>query len=208
MKIIQPSVELLDPPSYEEVIHRIERAARECYQSKVCGGVRGERLVIHLMRRGHHAMIEHAPRLRAFLICDRGVSHELVRHRIAAYAQQSTRYCDSKNGIEVIQPLGLQPGLQDNALSAWLLAMQSSEDAYRALRDQGITPEIARSVLPTALATRLHACMNMRQWCNVLKSRTAPAAHPQMRQLMLPLLAECRRRYPAIFENCDCEVRA
>jgi thymidylate synthase (FAD) len=162
----------------------IERIGRVCYKSEdritesSAGG-----FVRMLIQRGHEAMIEHAS-ASFHIVCDRGVSHEIVRHRIASYAQESTRYCNyskDKFGSEitVIEP----PGLDDHGREAWKLSMSIVEKSYSVLIELGQKPEIARSVLPMCLKTEIVMTANLREWRHFLKLRTAPTAHPQMREV-------------------------
>jgi thymidylate synthase (FAD) len=178
MKIVSARVELLwNTPDPEKAI---EVAARTCYKSEDrITETSHVALITHLLKRGHTAMFEFAD--ACFRItCDRGVSHELVRHRIASFAQESTRYCNySGKGIEVIYP----PGLNDATTGEWFIAMTVAEERYCAMITADIPPQIARSVLPNSLKTEVVMKTNFRSWLNFLRLRTAPAAHPQMRQI-------------------------
>ena len=150
-------------------------------------------------------MIEHCS-LSAKFICDRGVSHELVRHRIASFAQESTRYCNyskSKFGSEitVIQP---QFDTWDSHLfDVWKESCEWAERYYFKLLSSGATPQEARSVLPNSLKTEVVVTMNFRAWRHFLKLRTAKDAHPQMREITIPLLNELKEKLPEIFEDIE-----
>ena len=126
-------------------------------------------------------MIEHAS--ASFrIITDRGISHEIVRHRLASYAQESTRYCNYtkdkfENKITVICP----PGLGENV--AWLYACEQAEQAYLRLVREGVKPEIARSVLPTCLKTEIVMTANFREWRHFISLRGGKGAHPQIREI-------------------------
>lgn len=181
MKTVQPAV-LLEAytPQAQGVI---ECAGRTCYRSEgKAGPDTAGPFVRMLIRRGHESVLEHASATLRF-VCDRGVSHELVRHRLASFSQESTRYCDyaKADGIEFIEPPGLTGGVRDT----WRHAVTSAEHRYRELRSLGVPPEIARSVLPTALRTEIVVTANFREWRTILKQRCAPQAHPQMREVML-----------------------
>lgn len=204
MKIIQPSFEILAPCALDAVtrkdaLHAIARAARTCYKSS---GTDDATLVMQLVRNGHHAMLEHYSMTMRFVV-DRGVSHEIVRHRMASYAQESTRYCnygaDKFGGeIAVICPPGL-PGLDR---CEWESACRKAEAAYLAMLNDGIPPEIARSVLPHALATTVVMTANLREWRHFLALRavgTTGKPHPQIKEVAVPLLRTVANWLPEVF---------
>lgn len=206
VKVIEPTF-AFESPIGEDLLLSIERAARTCYKSedKIAPGS-ASKLVRMLIERGHEAMLEHSS-LSIRFICDRGVSHELVRHRLAAFAQESTRYCNyskDKFGeeITVIKP----PFWPVSSLQYefWLNAMKNCERAYMNLIASGATAQEARSVLPNSLKTEIVVTANLREWRHILRLRTSSAAHPQMRQLMVPLLGLLRTSVPVIFEDVEC----
>lgn len=206
MKIIQPRTELLVTPSYSDMLRTIEFAGRVCYKSeeKITNDS-AEEFVRKILKRGHEAVIEHGS-LTVKFICDRGVSHELVRHRLASYCQESTRYCNySKKqfggDITFIEPFFLEKGT--HAYDLWKDAMQKCEWTYFELLDLGLTPQEARSVLPNALKTEVIMTANLREWRHFLKLRTADAAHPQMRELTRPLLDVWKDMFPVFFEDIN-----
>ena len=208
MKIIKPNYEILTPISDGglEELKLIERIGRVCYKSEeriTEDGQSARKFVKMLLDRGHEAMIEHSM-LSVRFICDRGVSHELVRHRAASYAQESTRYCDyskDKFGSEitVIAPFYLREG--SDRWKAWMKSCEAAEEAYFTLLAKDLSPQAARVVLPTCLKTEVVVTANYREWRHILRLRTAPNAHPQMREIMLPLLDELRERIPIVFDN-------
>lgn len=156
-----------------------------------------------IIDRGHESMIEHSSLSIKFTV-DRGVSHELVRHRIASFAQESTRYCNyskDKFGkeITVIEPCFFSP-LSDS-YTFWKHAMENAEAHYFSLLDSGATPQEARSVLPNSTKTEITITANYREWRNFFRLRTAKAAHPQMREVTIPLLAELKGKLPVIFDD-------
>ena len=162
-----------------------------------------EILVKMLISRGHEAMIEHSSLSVNFTV-DRGVSHELVRHRIASFAQESTRYCNySKdkfdNGVTFIKPFFFEEGTVGYGL--WLNAMRVAEESYLELLRGGATPQEARSVLPNSTKTEITITANYREWRNFFKLRTAKAAHPQMQEVTRPLLKELKEKLPIIFDD-------
>lgn len=204
MKIIQPNVEFITPVNGKVILERIEQIARTCYKSedKIAEGS-AEKFIRHLIDRGHEAMIEHCSVTVKFTV-DRGVSHEIVRHRMASYAQESTRYCNySKDGfgnqITFIQPNYLIPDSSGQKL--WEYACKVSENIYFDMLSRGFTPQEARAVLPNSLKTELVMTADMREWRHFLKLRCHPTAHPQMRQVALILLGMFHEAVPVIFDD-------
>lgn len=206
MKIIEPKVELINSPSYSGLLSLIELAGRTCYksESKITEDS-AEKFVRNILKRGHEAVIEHGSVTVRFT-CDRGVSHEIVRHRLASYCQESTRYCNySKDGfggeITVIEPSWCSEG--DPAYEVWKKACQRAELAYFYLMSIGCSPQESRSVLPNSLKTEVVMTANMREWRHFLRLRTASAAHPDMREVAKMLLTEMKNRYPVFFEDFE-----
>ncbi|MCR5294208.1 MAG: FAD-dependent thymidylate synthase [Lachnospiraceae bacterium] len=203
--------ELIDPPDYQELLKKIEYIGRVCYKSedKIAEGS-AERFIGNIVKRGHESVIEHGS-ITVKFICDRGVSHELVRHRIASYSQESTRYCNySKdkygNQISCIDiATGFEYNLEDETdrkkFLVWQEAMEYAEKKYFELLALGASPQEARSVLPNSLKTEVAATLDIRSWRNLLRLRTAKAAHPQFRELACALLEELSARYPVFFED-------
>lgn len=178
MKIIKQSVILLqhtvDPERF------LEACGRTAYQSESSITPDSHVLFIEkILKLGHESVIEHASATFR-CITDRGVSHEAVRHRLCSFTQESTRYCAYKNEIIVIKP----PGLKGQSYKLWLEDIKRAEGTYICLLKLGVSPQIARSVLPTCLKTELVMTANFREWRHILKLRLAPVAHPQMRELM------------------------
>ena len=206
MKIVHPSVQLVDPPSYAELLHKVEVAGRVCYKSedRIKDGS-AEKFVKGIIKRGHEAVIEHGS-LSVRFICDRGVTHEIVRHRLASYCQESTRYCNySKeqfnSEIAVIEPLYLTRNTA--AYDVWKEAMERTEQAYFWLLDEGLTPQEARAVLPNSLKTEIIMTANLREWRHFCKLRASAAAHPQMREVAGMLLEMLKANYPVFFEDIE-----
>ena len=204
MRIIKPSYEILDVIDPEQVMKKLELAGRVCYKSegKIKEGS-AERFLRNIIKNGHESVIEHFSFSVRF-ICDRGVSHEIVRHRLASYSQESTRYCNySKDGfgseITVIKPCYLDEGTRSYLM--WLRACKTAEKHYFWMLESGCTPQEARAVLPNSLKTEIIMTANLREWRHFLKLRTAKNAHPQIRELALPLLRELQELLPAIFDD-------
>ena len=206
MKIIEPKVELINPPAYSDLLSLSELAGRTCYksESKITWDS-AEKFVRNILKRGHEAVIEHGS-VSVRFTCDRGVSHEIVRHRLASYCQESTRYCNySKESfggeISFVRPSTMAKG--SVAMPQWIAACKQAEFSYFAMLDYGCTPQEARSVLPNSTKTEVVMTANMREWRHFLRLRTAPAAHPDMREVAKMLLAEMQTRYPAFFEDFE-----
>lgn len=204
MKIVQPNVEFITPANGKVILTRIEEIARTCYKSedKITSESAGK-FVRHLVDRGHEAMIEHC-HVTVKFTCDRGVSHEIVRHRMASFAQESTRYCNyGKDGfgkeITVIEPCYLVPHTPGYRL--WKHSCEVSETAYMEMLTHGFTPQEARAVLPNSLKTELVMTADMREWRHFLRLRCHPTAHPQMRQVALILLGMFHEAVPVIFDD-------
>jgi thymidylate synthase (FAD) len=191
-------------PPRDELLRVIELAGRTCYKSedRIAEGS-AEDFIGRIVRSGHESVIEHSS-VTVRIICDRGVSHELVRHRLAAYSQESTRYANysrDKFGSEitVIKPSFWPEGSE--AYSIWERAMQQAESAYMELLQAGAKAQEARSVLPNSLKTEVVMTANLREWRHVLKLRCSKPAHPQIREIMLDLLAELHRQLPVLFSD-------
>lgn len=200
MKIVNQSVALVYMTP--DAAQLIEEAGRTCYKSedKITEDS-AAKFIRMIMERGHESVIEH-PTASFRVVCDRGVSHEFVRHRLCSYSQESTRYCNySKekfgNEITVIEPPGLTPGQRP----LWIEVMMRSEANYMRLIEAKCKPEIARSVLPTCLKTELVASANLREWRHFLKMRTSPKAHPQMREVAIAIGRILLEQCPPVFED-------
>ena len=204
MKIINPSFEILSPVDGQAILQHIERCGRVCYKSEdKITDTSAQTFVGSIIKRGHEAVLEHASVTVKFVV-DRGVSHEIVRHRLAAYCQESTRYCNySKDGfggqVTFIQPNFLDRGTRGWEL--WVLACEQAEKAYFDLLNWGCSPQEARAVLPNSLKTEVVMTANLREWRHFFKLRTAPAAHPQMRGVTQPLRRRMQELIPVVFDD-------
>jgi thymidylate synthase (FAD) len=223
MKIVKAGIEIIDSLNGLDVIKKIERCGRVCYKSeeKITEDS-AVKFVQKILQSGHESVLEHFSFTVKF-ICDRGVSHEIVRHRIASYSQESTRYCNYGKDQFARQVTFIQPcwfennvtGIYEDELSkyetyqwvdlpeqAWMLAMAEAEDAYLTLLGFGWSPQQARSVLPNSLKTEVVMTANIREWRHFLKLRTSPAAHPQMQEVAKMLLLEMRK-IPVLFDDIE-----
>lgn len=206
MKIIEQSYKILSLP--ENLLEMLEKVGRTCYKSEdKITSESAPKFVKMLRDRGHHAMIEFGD-ITVKFITNRGVTHEIVRHRLSSFAQESTRYVKYDGEMEFIKPVwgnfsdsqiaaiqGNSPELQ------WLMAMEESEIKYQRLLQLGWRPEQAREVLPNSLKTEIVWKANIREWRHIFTLRCSKAAHPQMRALMLPLLKELKTKLPVVFDD-------
>lgn len=205
MKIINPYVEIMTPLDGHNILKHIEMCGRVCYKSEdKISDTSAAAFVAGIIKRGHEAVLEHF-NITVKFICDRGVSHEIVRHRLASYCQESTRYCNySKDGfggeIAVIKPCYLTEGTP--GWDIWRDACKCAEDAYFDLLNFGCSPQEARAVLPNSLKTEVVMTANLREWRHFFNLRTAPAAHPQMREVANMLLNQMRAMMPVVFDDC------
>jgi thymidylate synthase (FAD) len=206
VKIIEPFVELINAPDYKTLLTTIEAAGRTCYKSedKITDGS-AEKFVRGIIKRGHEAVIEHGS-LTVRFICDRGVSHEIVRHRLAAFCQESTRYCNyGKEGfggeITVIRPSTFAK--TDSTYHIWKRSCEHAEVAYFDLLNEGCTPQEARSILPNSLKTEVVMTADLREWRHFCRMRCPVAAHPDMRVVANMLLTLLKQTYPVFFEDIE-----
>ena len=213
MQEIKPSIEIIDMEDYEKIVKKIERIGRVCYKSE--GKITedsAEKFIKGLLTRQHESVIEHE-NVTVRFVCDRGVTHEIVRHRIASYSQESTRYCNYSgdkfdNQITVID---LASGFQydfskenDKAkYEVWTKAMENAEQSYFRMLELGATPQEARSVLPNSLKTEIVVTMNLRSWRNFFRLRVDSHAHPQMREVATMLYEEFQKRLPVFVADLD-----
>lgn len=228
MIITKPYHEFMAIDSSHGIGRLIERAGRTCYKSESrATDTSADAFVRGIIASGHHSVIEHAS-ATVRIVCDRGVSHELVRHRLASYSQESTRYANYAGGrfggqITVVLPLwydgvvptGCHPSSELAVLESqlynsdgravfqraarWLTACLTAERSYLAMIADGAAPQEARSVLPNSLKTEVVMTANLREWKHVLSLRCAKAAHPQIREIMMRLLEDFYHRVPAVF---------
>ena len=209
MNITNPSFEILGNVNPADILKNIETYGRVCYKSEKKATVDSAKPFIQrILRSGHESVIEHE-KVSVRIICDRGVSHEIVRHRIASYSQESTRYCNysqEKFGKELsfIKPCYWSEESQEFAV--WREQMELVEKKYITLMNLGATPEQARSILPNSLKTEIIVTMNLREWRHFFKLRTSKHAHPQMREISIPLLEAMRELLSPVFDDIRLET--
>ena len=207
MKHIKPYAKIYDDINGQDILKKIEACGRICYKSehKICEGS-AEKLVANLIKRSHEAMLEHVSVTVKFVV-DRGISHEIVRHRLASFSQESTRYCnylkdDFDNEITCITPFYLADDA--DGFVAWESAMRACEISYFKMLELGYTAQEARAVLPNSLKTELMMTANLREWRHFFKLRAANStgmAHPQMLEVTVPLLEEFKQKIPVVFDD-------
>ena len=209
MRIVEPSIQFITPINGMAILKRLETCGRVCYKSedKITKNSAVD-FCRNILKRGHEAVLEHCSFTVKFTV-DRGVSHELVRHRIASFCQESTRYCNyskDKFGTEitVIAPSFLEP--DTDGYRIWRESCESAEEAYFSLLGWGCSPQEARSVLPNSLKTEVVMTANIREWRHFLKLRCSPAAHPQMREVATQVLKEAHDKIPVLFDDIYAEV--
>jgi len=201
MKVIEQSHKIETEINKEEILKFIEMCGRNAYKSedKVTQDS-ARKFIKMIIDRGHESVLEHF-NLTIRFITDRGVTHELVRHRLVAYTQESTRYCNYQTEVQFIKPIFWCEN--DPSYNTWACHMINCEMAYQTLINDGATPQEARSVLPNSLKTEIVCTTNIREWRHILKLRTSTAAHPQMRALMIPLLRELQEKLPELFYDVE-----
>lgn len=200
MKLITPEVELLSiTPNTEELI---ELAGRTAYQSadKIGPGT-AAKFIKMILARGHESVLEHASATIRFVV-DRGVTHEMVRHRIASYTQESTRYCNYSadkfdNGIRIMRSDELSADQMFRRIDLY----KHIEAVYLKEIEERVSPQIARDVLPTVLRTEIVTTYNLREWRHYFRLRCAPTAHPRIQFVSKLALRLLLNRCPAVFDD-------
>ena len=209
MKIVEPKIYAIDKEEPEDQLKWLERLARVPYKSE--GNITEDSydpFLKKIIGSGHTAMVEFE-KITFIIQCDRGVTHELVRHRMASFAQESTRYCNyfkERQGGQVtfIRPFfyaNPADGESSYRYSLWLSAMRQAEKAYFDLLEAGSSPQQARSVLPNSTKSIIVVQMNFRELLHFFELRCDPKAHPQMRQIAIPMYRYCKEKYPTIFSD-------
>ena len=193
--------------SEKKLIYKVTNAAYDCYKTDTSTKSFDDRkkFIRHLLALGHESPFEHAT-ITMKIHTDRGVTHELVRHRIGAYSQESTRYCNYEKdkfgeSITVMNPFGPEVDRNGDVYAAWEMSCKYAESAYLYLVQSGVKPEIARAVLPTCLAATITVTYDIREWRHVLKLRLDEHAHPMMRKTMSKCLVKLVRKYPIFFSD-------
>ena len=204
MNIIEPSHVVLQDVDGVAMLKNLESIGRICYKSE--GKITEESYIPFLTRlvaNGHESVIEHE-KVSVKIICDRGVTHEIVRHRLASYSQESTRYCNysqDRFGSELtfIRPCFWRE--EPEKFQVWKETMSVIEENYFRLLSLGAAPQEARSILPNSLKTEIAVTMDLREWRHFFRLRTSSASHPQMREVACSLLSDFQKRIPILFDD-------
>lgn len=203
MRIVKASWNILRPATLEagvELLQFIESMARISHRSedRQTPGSWRRFLKSVVMEKGDWSVVEHAGATVLFRV-NRGVTHELVRHRLFSFTQESTRFVNGRrsypNGLEFIEPAA---AAGDASLQA---SYANAEAAYLDALDRGLRPQEARAVLPNALASTIAVTGNLRQWRHLFIMRTTKETHPDFREVAVPLLEEMQRRVPLLFDD-------
>lgn len=208
MRLIEPSIKIESEINGDYIIKFIEKSGRVCYKSEDKINDDSAKIFIKtILDSGHESVIEHY-NITVRIICDRGVTHEIVRHRIASYSQESTRYCNYSNNkygneLTFINPCFWNNESPDNIEKKNILieTLLQIEKNYKELIKIGATPQEARAILPNCLKTEMVMTANLREWRHFLKLRASKNAHPQMRQIALMILKEFKERIPIVFDD-------
>ena len=190
----------------EAILKNIERYGRTCYKSEEnITETSSKRFIGKIIQMGHESVLEHE-KITVRIICDRGVTHEIVRHRLGSYSQESTRYCNYSNEKYDRNICCITPSYwknDDTKMNLWRAAMEQAEKQYMALLDAGATAQEARSVLPSSLKTEIVVTYNLREWRHFLKLRTSKGSHPQMREIAFGLLDKLKAKIPVVFDDIE-----
>ncbi len=206
MLVIEPSYLWMTDINGVAILKHIEACGRVCYKSE--GRTTDDSYLAfckNILKRGHEAVLEHDAFTIKFIV-DRAIANEIVRHRLASYCQESTRYCAYNKDafgkqITIIRPESLEVGSE--AYKLWEETCQVAEKNYFAMLDLGINQQIARDILPLSLKTEIIMTANIREWRHFFRLRTSPFAHPQMRQITIPLLNDLKTRIPVLFDDIE-----
>ncbi len=208
MKIIKPRVEVINLIEPKKMMQHIEKVGRLCWKSEEkITDESYKKFIEMILKREHEAVIEHSF-ITAIFVCDRGVTHEIVRHRLFSYAQESTRYCNYSNDkfgkeLTFIDPCFWNDTDNTYLYLTWKDSMEKAERDYLDLIEHGATPQEARSVLPNSLKTEIAVSGNFREWRHFFKLRCALAAHPQMREVASMAYNQMFELYPEVFSGLD-----
>lgn len=213
MIILKPGFEILSNNVYQDMLEKTEKIGRVCYKSEDrITEDSAEKFILGIIKRGHESVIEHES-ISVKVICDRGVTHEIVRHRVASYSQESTRYCNYSNDkfSGQLSCIDIATGFHydfsdENDLKKyeiWQAAIKDAEKYYFQMLELGAKPQEARSILPNSLKTELAMTMNLREWRHFMRLRAAKAAHPQIREISIMILKEFIKRFPVFFQDLE-----
>ena len=201
MRIVQPRIQIIDRINGEAMLKKLEKIGRVSHKSEGKITVNSSRqFVRRLIKSGHESVLEHIS-ITVKIICDRGISHEIVRHRIASYTQESTRYCAYQEGIEIILPAIIKNNRQNKKI--FLKTIREIEKTYQDLLANGVPPEIARNILPHCLKAEIYCTFNLREWRHIFSLRCARDAHPQIREIFIKILQKFQQKIPIVFDDFE-----
>lgn len=201
MRIVQPRIQIIDRINGEAMLKKLEKIGRVSHKSEGKITVNSSRqFVRRLIKSGHESVLEHIS-ITVKIICDRGISHEIVRHRIASYTQESTRYCAYQEGIEIILPDIIKNNRQNKKI--FLKTIREIEKTYQDLLANGVPPEIVRNILPHCLKTEIYCTFNLREWRHIFSLRCARDAHPQIREIFIKILQKFQQKIPIVFDDFE-----
>jgi len=202
MKIIKASYEIMDNLNGAEILKKIEICGRVCYKSENrITENSAMNFIKTIINNGHESVLEHYSFSVKFIV-DRGISHEIARHRIASFSQESTRYCNygKDDEITVVVPYCFDDESSED-YQCWKASCLHAEKAYMELVKNNIKPQIARAVLPNSLKTEIVMTTDLRGWRHFFKLRTPIMSHPQMREVTIPLLNNLKSIIPIVFDD-------
>lgn len=208
MKFIEPSVEILSSTGQDTIIDQlkiIELAGRNCYKSedKITEDSYNKMIAMLRMRK-HESVLEHG-NVTVRMIGSRAFTHQLIRHRLAAYSQESQRYVNySKdkhgNSISFIKPIGYEDW-SDNLKESFVTGLLDAESCYLEMVSDGMKAEDARGVLPNQTKTEIVVTMNLRAWRHFFSMRCDKHAQSEIRHIAKLLLAQMFETMPVIFQD-------
>ena len=200
MKFVKPEVSCNYPENPISMLRRLERAGRISHKSEDNITEDSYKSFLKmLIKLGHESVLEHAT-LTVHAITERGISHEIVRHRIGSYTQESTRYCNYANDkFDGELTLIASDDILDDSYA--LECLLYIETCYRHLIKKGIRPEMARDILPNCLKTEIIMTYNIRSWRHFFKERLNKNAHPKIRELAMLLLKDFHKNIPVLFDD-------
>ena len=204
MKIIKPLIEVEDYDGIK-IMKNIERACRTCYRSE--GMITDDsykRLLTNCLNRGHESVLEHE-KITVRMTCDIGVYKDLTRHRFGSFSIESTRYCNYgkdkfDNEIKFIDPCNMD---EKELFNEWYSACTEIEQRYLKMAELGATPDQMRMILPHSTAAQVTMTCNIREWRHILTLRCSQAAHPAIRQILIPLLLKFKKDMPELFSDIE-----
>ena len=203
MKIVEPKIRLENYDG-KKIEKNIEKACRKCYRSENSTTENSyKKLLTNCIGRGHESILEHE-KITAEIVASVGAYKELTRHRFASFSIESTRYNAYNkdkygNEISVINPCNMEGEIYD----LWKKTMELDEKAYNLMASKGAKPDQIRAILPHSTAAHLSMTANIREWRHILSLRCSKMAHPEMQQIMIPVLLQFKKDMPELFKDVE-----